>query len=536
VPLVFKPPQGQRDEDGRENQDAHTEPTGEAATQPSEPKMSHRENAGHRRRFRAACLAASLAAGAGDASANGRYPLAQQLLVDPGDSNRLWLRATYGLLTSADGGESWDWICESAVGYRLNEDPMMGVTADGRLFVATARGLVSTPDHGCSWSVNPDIGVNDALDLAVEGDGKHVLVLRTITEPNGNYDLTVFRSDDKAERFSPLGTPISLDVLGQTIDPAPSDPARIYVTGMVWPFAPAADAGPSRPDASSVGNADGPGVLLRSRDGGATWERRPVPGASLSRPPFIAAVHPANPDVVYVRVRGENKYVGPIESTLLYTEDAGDTWEEIFRGPADMLGFSLSEDGEVRIGLGASRQPLRDVDSAALGIYAARAPSFAFERRLVGPVGCLTETATALFVCGSHFSEHFELGVSKDDGATATPVLDFGEVRGPLQCPEASATRLQCVDQWQQSACDPIGKCSKGSPTDAGVPSDAGGSRSPGANSGCGCSVPGRTASRIDTTAVGTFPKSPTVLAMTGAIGAWLARRRHRRCGPVGAG
>ena len=32
--------------------------------------------------------------------ANGRYPAAQSLAVDPSDPRRLWLRATYGLLTS----------------------------------------------------------------------------------------------------------------------------------------------------------------------------------------------------------------------------------------------------------------------------------------------------------------------------------------------------------------------------------------------------------------------------------------------------
>src|SRR3954471_21354188 len=129
--------------------------------------MGFTGNTRRKRWTRAAGLGLGLFLGATLASANGRYPYAQQLLVDPGDPNRLWLRATYGLLTSADGGQSWDWICEAAVGYSTQEDPMLAITADGKVLVASVEGVLVSPDHGCSWSASPGIGDRYVRDLAV---------------------------------------------------------------------------------------------------------------------------------------------------------------------------------------------------------------------------------------------------------------------------------------------------------------------------------------------------------------------------------
>jgi hypothetical protein len=61
-------------------------------------------------RLVASGLAASSLHHAGPTQANGRYPQAMQVIQDPLDGNRLWLRATYGLITSVDKGRTWHWI------------------------------------------------------------------------------------------------------------------------------------------------------------------------------------------------------------------------------------------------------------------------------------------------------------------------------------------------------------------------------------------------------------------------------------------
>src|SRR5690606_41759333 len=50
-------------------------------------------------------LMAAFVAAAPLARANGRFPQAQQLLQSPADAERLWLRATYGILSSSDRSE-----------------------------------------------------------------------------------------------------------------------------------------------------------------------------------------------------------------------------------------------------------------------------------------------------------------------------------------------------------------------------------------------------------------------------------------------
>ena len=65
------------------------------------------------------------------ARANGRYPLADQLVIDPENPAHIVARATFGLLDSDDGGKNFRWVCETAIGYFGVEDPPIAVTAKG---------------------------------------------------------------------------------------------------------------------------------------------------------------------------------------------------------------------------------------------------------------------------------------------------------------------------------------------------------------------------------------------------------------------
>lgn len=471
--------------------------------------------------LRTACAATLLAGmlAPAQALANGRYPASQQLVVDPGNPARLWLRATYGVLTSPDAGKNWDYLCEAAVGFNTTEDPMFGVTKNGTLFAASNEGLLTTRDEGCSFGGDPDVGQRITRDLAVEGDQSHVLVLTTESRPNGNYLLRVHRSDEASANFAPIGGPISQDVLGLTLDPAPSDPKRIYVSGVVYAQSAAAiEAGVLSPDASA---GDAPGVLLRSKDGGMTWERLYIPGATVSYQPFIAAVHPTNPDVLYVRVMGPPQTFDSVESFLLYSEDGGDHFREVFRKKADMLGFALSKDGQtVFVGMGDTHDPSRPADASVLGIYAASAPDLTFSRRLVGQVSCLTESDAGLYVCGGHDTVGWEVGLSTDGGQTATPLFDFKKSRGPLACAAGTPSSAACENTWP-SVCGQLGvSCTLGPPPldfDASFPPPK---TTPARkkDGGCGCETPAR-------------DSSPPAGGAGGALLALLvlgARRRRR--------
>jgi len=303
------------------------------------------------------------------ALANGRYPLAQQLLVDPSDPAHLFLRSTYGVLSTTDTGATWSWLCESGIGYDPGEDPMMAILGDGSVLAGASTGLFVTRDRGCSWPKDATISQRFVRDLAPESDGVHALALTVLVRGDGHYDTGIWRSPDHAATWAALPKMTADSVLPFTLDPAPSDLQRIYVTGAVFP---------DTNDAGAASSGDGPGALFRSKDGGATWEQRLISGTSRQSAPFIAKVHPTDPDTLFVRVRGEWNGTDKVESWLLYSNDAGETWRELFRANADMLGFAIAPDGSVLLGMGDTRDVLRPVDTSVLGIYRGSPPDFAF--------------------------------------------------------------------------------------------------------------------------------------------------------------
>ena len=123
------------------------------------------------------------------ALANGRYPAAQQVIEDPRDSNHLIVRATYGLLVTRDAGKSWSLICEQAVGYGSNQDPVLGLFENGNLMAGLFGGLALAPEDGCSWSLAPG-GVSDMeiIDVTVDpGQRAHGLALATRQQPDRSF-------------------------------------------------------------------------------------------------------------------------------------------------------------------------------------------------------------------------------------------------------------------------------------------------------------------------------------------------------------
>src|SRR5262245_12927572 len=87
-------------------------------------------------------VAASVGLAATTAHANGRYPEANQLVVDRGgDPARLVLRTTYGLVQSTDAGKTWRWICEDAIGYSGEWDAPIGIAGDATILAGTPSGI-----------------------------------------------------------------------------------------------------------------------------------------------------------------------------------------------------------------------------------------------------------------------------------------------------------------------------------------------------------------------------------------------------------
>ncbi len=108
------------------------------------------------------------------ARANGRYPLANQLVARPGDASHLVARSTFGLLRSDDAGATWTWVCEDALGMLdVAEDPSLALTGDGTTVVAYSQGINVSHD-GCTWT--PAVGIpagRFAVDVTVSPARPH---------------------------------------------------------------------------------------------------------------------------------------------------------------------------------------------------------------------------------------------------------------------------------------------------------------------------------------------------------------------------
>jgi photosystem II stability/assembly factor-like uncharacterized protein len=346
--------------------------------------------------------------------ANGRYPLANQLVVDPKNPLHLVARATFGILDSDDGGQTWTWICEDAVGYFGVEDPAIAVMADGSIVVASSKGLSRSADGGCSWQMRTPPGGNRAgVDLAVNPMNPHEALALESSSASGAYSVFLVKTSDDGATWNEVAQ-LPAGSLAETVEIAPSNPDRVYVSGRVTPS-----------QAST---------LLRSDDGGLTWTSAPIDvptGAST----FIGAVDPSHPDTVYVRVRVTANTLGRVHVTT----DGGATWTKIWQGQGDVAGFALSPDGATLV-----------VGGPDSHINVASTNDFVFESpNPLGP-SCLTWSGGKLFACAKEAIDFFSIGYSPDKGISFVPVLHFPDVR-PRAC-GAMTSAAVCASSWDAIA------------------------------------------------------------------------------------
>src|SRR5207302_1066297 len=98
-----------------------------------------------------AWILATLLAATSSAQANGRPPGTSTIQFRVGNDADVLLGMTFGLLASHDGGASWQWMCEAAVGYGGTYDPRYLWFASGPIVATTFAGLQVSRD-GCTFA------------------------------------------------------------------------------------------------------------------------------------------------------------------------------------------------------------------------------------------------------------------------------------------------------------------------------------------------------------------------------------------------
>lgn len=372
----------------------------------------------------------ALVAYASPARAERRFPASTGVVFDPHDGKTVYVRTTFGLVATHDGGSSWRSICERAMGVTSDEDPSYVVTPKGTLVVGARGGIAVSRDGGCNFTFAGGKGAYVLTDLATRPDGEIVAVLGLPPQlPRGvgfadsspvssvagmaGADNHLVSSKDDAQSFSIGGGPIDSGLRIGSMKVAASDPARLYLSAV-------------------RGEGDPPkGALLVSYDAGMTWTERKLdllPGETSS---VIGGVDPTHPDRVYVRT------VGSIDAhtRLLATDDGGRTWRKAFDASSPLLGFAMADDGS-RVYVGARE-----------GVSFAAADNLEFGKGSSTESQCLAASGSALWSCSTEKSG-FLVGASRSGGKAFDAKLHLDDVKGPLECAPESTVGKECVADW----------------------------------------------------------------------------------------
>jgi hypothetical protein len=353
------------------------------------------------------------------AHANSRLPGTNQLVAAPDAPQTILLRATFGFLFTHDGGATWDWLCESAIPLAGQVDPAVTVLAGGVVLSAQQDGLMSSPDVGCSWAPVAGTSKHVFVDVTRTPDGASGYAIENLYTTTTDAGALVFashvwQSADSGHTWQTLPGAIDPTLAIDTLDVAPSDASRIYVTGGVL-------------------GADHASMLV-SNDGGQSYSEYPIALVTNETGAFITGVDPTNADIVYVRTLAVDPKLGTETSRLLISIDGGQTFTQKWSGDK-LLGFALSADG-ARVYVGTLG-----------GLEVASTTDFAFAQRSTVAIECLTMAGSTLYACSDEASSGFILGASTDDGASFASLLELETIHGPLSCSHTSSA-AQCVGQW----------------------------------------------------------------------------------------
>jgi hypothetical protein len=374
-------------------------------------------------------LAFALLLSASVARANGRPPLTDGVHFRPGDPHSLYISTTFGLLISHDDGCTFNWICETNIGYGGPFDPKYAIATDGTIFATTFNGLRVSRDGGCSFTTAtaqlPQNDPNridfwiDALDIGPTGE----VWVGTAESAKPN---DVFVSTDNGLTFSSRGM-LSPTVWWKSVKVAPSNAQRVYITGYQVAGA-LPDGGQMQPTAH----------LFRSDDDGAHWIESPLTGLQYGSTPIVlaVAVDRTNPDVLYLVSLGANQ---PGGDRLYRSTDGGMTLTEVL-ATIDPIRDVVIRDGQVLVATqtgGSFRSTNNGMTFAPMG----------------GPpqLACLGQREDGVLIgCGANWTPDFKaVAKSDDNGATWQKVWRFVELAGPLQCPAGTAEHDSCeVAQW----------------------------------------------------------------------------------------
>ncbi|MBT8495554.1 MAG: hypothetical protein KJO07_21070, partial [Deltaproteobacteria bacterium] len=345
--------------------------------------------------------------------ANGRFPASRGVSAQ---ADSWMVPVTFGMLVSNDGGSSFYWLCEDALGYGGTYDPDHLVDAQGDRWITSFDGIRVSRDGGCTWNaVGAPFDTLFPGALTMDSAGRLWVVTAQAGVDNGAY-----RNDDSSGAvFGALGLS-SPEGLFTSIAVAPSLTSRAYVAGFVI-----GELGLPEP------------LLLSTNDDGASWDPLPVDAFDLGDQPTleVRAVSQADPDVVFVSVGRTPENGGDV---LYRSVDGGQSFAEALTMVGGIEAVLARANGEIVVGAGAQ------------GTWVSANAGQSFEQVEGGPLlSCVYERADgSLLGCGSNVApDPLAIG-SSSDGRSWDSVLTFDAIAGPLECEAGTPQRDSCAELW----------------------------------------------------------------------------------------
>ncbi len=338
------------------------------------------------------------------------------------------LRATFGLLESRDHGATFGWVCPSALGYDGDkEDPALAFTSQGALAVGVFDGLTVAPDGACGFAfAEGELAGRSFIDVA--SSGADVVALSSNGVAADTFDVRLWRAGADGATFEAFGAPLPSDFLALSVELGPPKSRRILLSGR------------DGTSSGAMGTPSYAGVLFRSDDDGATWQRLALAGIDgVDEAALLGAISPADPERVYLRT--QKKTDTERRDRLLVSDDGGATFAESFARDFALSSFALSPDGGA-VAIGGEK--------AGIWLASAAALDFALASSL--HVGCLAFGPAELYACTHEYIDGHALAVSRDQGATFEPLFSFASLCSAAEC--ASDTRVGevCPSLWPVEA------------------------------------------------------------------------------------
>jgi len=255
-----------------------------------------------------------------------------------------------GVFKSTDGGETW-FPSNSGITTRVGPSgdgiPVFSLTIDpnnpDRVWIGTqySRSVYRSDDGGATW-VQMNEGIQETAPtirgFAVEPGNSDVVYLAgevSSWEWNGTplpglgLDMVkgiVYKTTDGGQHWERIWYG---DNLARYVWIHPQDHDLIYVSTGIFDRE-AANSDPTVPDPGGVG-------ILRSRDGGQTWEVLGVENGFRADELYFGSLymHPTDPDIL-LAAAGNDPYMhalGRPIGAVYRTEDGGDTWQRVLDLP-----------------------------------------------------------------------------------------------------------------------------------------------------------------------------------------------------------